>query len=297
MKNAEYIANLYASTHQSMCRLLEQADGNGQFHSNPWKRELGYGDTCVMTHGRCIEKAGLNFSYVSGKVSEQMKSIIGETAGQYAATGISSIIHPHNPFMPVIHMNVRYFELDNGNSWFGGGIDLTPHYIDKQEAHEFHLELKNICDQYHPDFYLRFKKWADDYFFLPHRNETRGIGGIFFDHLQPEDPLGLEKLIPFTTDLAYAYPQIYRKRIEAKASLPFDNKEKQWQQIRRGRYVEFNLLYDKGTRFGLVSGGNTESILISLPPEVSWEFNNTPETGTAEWSTLQLLKKGIDWIK
>lgn len=296
MRNAEHIATRFAKIHQQICAGFEKSDGHGKFVHHPWEKTLGSGLTCVMRDGAFIEKAGINFSNVSGTVTPQMEKIIGEKAGSYAATGISSIIHPTNPFLPIIHMNVRYFELDNGTSWFGGGMDLTPHYIDTGEAKKFHTRLATICDKYDKTYYPRFKVWADDYFYLTHRHETRGVGGIFFDRLQPENESSLEQLTAFASDLALGYPDIYGNIINDKPKSVIGPGEKLWQKLRRGRYVEFNLLYDRGTRFGLESGGNIESILISLPPEANWEYDFNPESGTPEWNTLQLLKKGVDWL-
>ena len=296
MENAQKIAGLYADIHQSICQTLEKADGQGTFGQFPWSKAIGSGLTCVLTNGAAIEKAGANFSNVTGVVTPQMEKIIGEKAGSYKATGISSIIHPINPFLPIMHMNVRYFELDNGTAWFGGGIDLTPHYVDTTEARQFHETLETLCNQYNKTYYARFKKWADDYFYLPHRQETRGVGGIFFDRIQPAKDDTFEHLTAFTCDLAKTYPLIYSDRIAQKATLPYGENEKLWQKIRRGRYVEFNLLYDRGTKFGMESGGNIESILVSLPPEVTWEYNVQPAKGSAEESTLQMLKKDIDWL-
>lgn len=296
MQNAKHIASKFEEIHKSIYTLLEKADGKGVFKIVPWEKSIGKGCTCVLTNGGVIEKAGVNFSNVQGEITPQMEKIIGEKAGSYSATGISSIIHPINPFMPIIHMNVRYFELDNGTCWFGGGIDLTPHYIDNLEACRFHKQLADICNKYDSSYYNRFKTWADDYFFIKHRNETRGIGGIFFDRLQPDADHSLENFISFATDLATAYPNIYSQIMSEKSDINYGDKEKEWQKIRRGRYVEFNLLYDRGTKFGLESGGNIESILISLPPEVIWEYDQTPIDGSREWQTMQMLKKDIDWL-
>jgi len=223
-----------------------------------------------------------------------MKEIIGEKANKYYATGISSIIHPVNPYVPIIHMNVRYFLLDNSSEWFGVGIDLTPHYIDPREARIFHKTLKELCDKYNPAFYPDFKRRADEYFYLPHRDETRGIRGIFFDRLKPKEEFNFDKLLSFTFDIAKAYPVIYSDIIRKKSNLAYSDSEQEWQRLRRGRYVEFNLICDKGTKFGLESKGNTESILISLPIDASWKFNHQSDMNSKEFATLRLLKKGIN---
>jgi coproporphyrinogen III oxidase len=193
-------------------------------------------------------------------------------------------------------MNVRHFALDNGSSWFGGGIDLTPMYVNPDEARWFHQTLKDICDQYDPSFYPAWKNWADDYFFIEHRNETRGIGGIFFDRIAVTNQEELEKMICLTSDLANAYPVIYAELMKNNGHRSFTEAEKHWQKIRRGRYVEFNLIYDRGTKFGLESEGNIESILVSLPAEVEWVYQHQPTSGSPEAKTLELLKKGVEWV-
>ncbi|GET34154.1 oxygen-dependent coproporphyrinogen-III oxidase [Prolixibacter bellariivorans] len=296
MKETARIAELYSELQEKMCARLEQADGKATFSRDAWKKNIGGGMTRVIAGGNKIAKGAINFSHVEGTYSAQMEKLLGEKASAYAATGISSILHPVNPHAPIIHMNVRHFSLDNGVQWFGGGIDLTPHYIDKAGAQLFHRKLKEICDHYSPSFYPDYKKWADDYFFIPHRDETRGVGGIFFDRLKPTKEIPLEKLIQFTVDLASAYPEMYAGQLARYADKPFTEREEKWQRMRRGRYVEFNLVYDRGTKFGLASGGNTESILVSMPPEAVWEYNYTPEPGSREAETLSLLKKDMDWI-
>lgn len=290
------IAEKYKSVQSDICRILETADGKGKFEFNHWQKEIGGGISCVLQKGNIIEKGAVNFSFVKGKFTSQMEKMLGEKADEYAATGISSILHPVNPWMPIIHMNVRYFTLNNYVSWFGGGIDLTPHIILEEDAISFHRSLKETCDRFSPEFYPFYKKWADDYYFLPHRNETRGVGGIFFDRLKPGQEHDLQALFQFTCDLAEAYPKIYASFMQKNGRRPFTEREKNWQNLRRGRYVEFNLIHDRGTKFGLESGGNTESILLSLPATASWQYNYTPEPGGFEENTLKQLKKGIDWL-
>lgn len=297
MLRTDKIASIYKNLQQEMCRQLELSDGKAEFERIPWKKDIGSGITRVMREGNVIEKAGLNFSHVEAKVTGNMEAILGNKAKRYSATGISSIIHPYNPFMPIIHMNVRYFELDNGSCWFGGGIDLTPHYVDIEEAAWFHKTLRNICEKYDKNYYPHYKIWADDYFFIPHRHETRGVGGIFFDHVEPKDDETFDKFLQFTIDLAKAYPQIYGAIMDKKCNLHFDESNKQWQNIRRSRYVEYNLTYDRGTKFGLESGGNTESILVSMPPIAQWEYDFKPQENSLEQNTLQWLKKGVEWVK
>ncbi len=297
MKRAESVARIYKELQKSMCQQLNDGDGKGIFKEFPWSKDIGSGLTCVMQDGAVIEKAGLNFSHVTGPFKPEMKSSLQiDAAESYSATGISSIIHPNNPHIPIIHMNVRFFELNNGICWFGGGIDLTPHYIDKKEAQWFHKKLAGICNKYDPSFYRSFKQWADDYFYLPHRKETRGIGGIFFDRIQTKEEIDFQNILNFTIDLANLYPEIYCRIMKEKRNIPFSEQEINWQNIRRGRYVEFNLVHDRGTKFGLDSNGNIESILVSMPPLAGWEYNYSPEKNSKEDQTVKLLKKDIDWI-
>jgi len=292
----ERTAAIYQEIQKNICRILEDADGSGKFTEDSWKKDIGLGLTCVMQNGSIIEKAGVNFSHVRGKYSEKMAQLLGENANSFAATGISSILHSGNPFVPTIHMNVRHFSLDNGSSWFGGGIDLTPTYINQEEARWFHQILKDTCDKYNTNWYPEWKNWADDYFYLDHRHETRGVGGIFFDRISTSNDSELEKMINFTSDLANAYPQIYSRLMKDDGNKSFTQEQKRWQKIRRGRYVEFNLIHDRGTKFGLESDGNIESILVSLPSEVEWVYQYQPEAGSAEEQTQNMLKKGIKWV-
>ncbi len=292
----EDIAQLYSSLQGSICQILEEADGKAKFEVDRWENKIGSGVTCILRKGAAIEKGGVNFSFVQGEFTPRMEQLLGEKASSYAATGISSIMHPVNPYAPIIHMNVRYFSLNTGTHWFGGGIDLTPHYVDTSQAGIFHRALKNICDRYSADFYLRFKQWADDYFYLPHRNETRGIGGIFFDRLAPDAKVDFGQLLDFTKDLALIYPDLYREMLHSGRNKSYTKKQKLWQELRRGRYVEFNLAYDRGTKFGFESKGNAESILISLPSTAAWEYKHPVRIGSEEEITQSFLQKGIDWI-
>lgn len=293
---AEEIAKEYSGLQEEICRSLEQTDGKAVFEADQWVKGVGSGITCAIRSGDVIEKGGVNFSFVQGEYTPQMELLLGEKAGSYSATGISSIMHPVNPYVPIIHMNVRFFSLDNGTRWFGGGIDLSPHYIDVVEAGNFHRQLKNICEKYSAEFYPRFKQWADDYFFIPHRNETRGVGGIFFDRLKPDANISFSQLFNFTKELAKAYPVIYGNIANEKRTKQFNGAQKTWQELRRGRYAEFNLVCDRGTKFGFESNGNAESILISLPATAAWEYKHQVTPDSAEYETLQLLRKDIDWI-
>lgn len=294
MERIRHIAATFSDVQEEICQSLEKADKKGKFEKDKWNKTIGGGTTRVIRNGNVIEKGAVNFSFVSGKLNSRMEKVLGEKADNYAATGISSILHAHNPWVPTIHMNVRYFALDNGVSWFGGGIDLTPSYIIIDEAKWFHEQLQAICDRFHPDFYSDFKTWADNYFFLPHRNETRGVGGIFFDRLKPGDKYSFETLFYFVLTQAQAYPKIYSEFMKH-SSKAYSEQESKWQALRRGRYVEFNLVNDRGTKFGLESNGNTESILVSMPANAGWEYNYIPKPGSLEEETQQLLKKGINW--
>jgi coproporphyrinogen III oxidase len=299
MLTKEKIRDWFIALQNSICIELEKADGTGKFISDVWDRPGGGGGISkIITSGDVIEKGGVNFSAVWGKApGHVLKSLnIAETNADFFATGVSIVIHPHNPMVPIVHMNVRYFEMSTGQSWFGGGIDLTPHYVNEEDAHYFHRQLKSTCDQHHPSYYTEFKKWADDYFFIKHRNETRGIGGIFFDYLKAENGFTKEQRFDFVKSVGSAFAPTYTHLMIKNKHLPFAEKEKQWQYLRRGRYVEFNLVWDRGTKFGLETDGRTESILMSLPPQARWEYSHAPEAGSEEEKTLGFLKKGIDWV-
>jgi coproporphyrinogen III oxidase len=206
---------------------------------------------------------------------------------------VSIVLHAYVPWVPTIHMNIRYFEAAD-QQWFGGGIDLTPSYVDVDQARLFHTRLKAVCDRFDPGFYPAFKRWADDYFYLPHREETRGIGGIFYDRLAPSDKHALTHLFDFTCAVGHAFGPLYAEMAAPGRHKPFSEAEKAWQMLRRGRYVEFNLVHDRGTKFGLETGGRTESILMSLPPQAHWQYDHQPAPGSAEAFTLAHLRKGID---
>ncbi|NND33060.1 MAG: oxygen-dependent coproporphyrinogen oxidase [Saprospiraceae bacterium] len=285
----------FKALQSSICEGLELLDGVGEFQSDPWQMASGGGGISRVIHGVHIEKGGVNFSAVSGPVSEKLKKLLQKEGDTFFATGVSIVLHPVNPLMPVIHMNVRYFEMADA-WWFGGGIDLTPHYIDPEQARDFHRSLKAACDQSDPSYYAEFKQWADDYFFVRHRDETRGIGGIFFDRLDATRGKSKDELFQFVLNVGQSFLPIYQKLWHQNVHRSYTEQEKRWQMLRRGRYAEFNLVWDRGTRFGLETGGRTESILMSLPPSCHWMYNYTPEPDSREQMTLQLLKKGIDWI-
>ncbi|TAG57564.1 MAG: oxygen-dependent coproporphyrinogen oxidase [Cytophagales bacterium] len=278
-----------------ICRDLVLADGgNSTFKEDIWTRtEGGGGRTRTLTNGKIIEKGGVAFSAVWGKTPEKILSALKLENADFFATGVSIVLHPHNPNVPIIHMNVRYFEMSNGIWWFGGGIDLTPHYVVENDARFFHSQLKNACDKHDSDYYPKFKNWADDYFFIKHRNETRGIGGIFFDQLNNQPK---ENIFDFVKEIGNTFIPIYTHLMKINHEKPSAENEKKWQAIRRGRYVEFNLVYDKGTKFGLDTNGRTESILMSMPPMANWDYQFPIIENSLEFKTQSYLKKGIEWI-
>ena len=293
----EEIADWFKNLQDDICKALGKADGTGLFKEDLWQRPGGGGGrTRVMQNGTVIEKGGVNFSAVFGKTDKRMQEKMGFPEAEFFASGVSIVIHPHSPKVPIIHMNVRYFELSTGIFWFGGGIDLTPHYVVKEDAQFFHQQLKEVCDKFHPEYYPKFKKWADDYFFIPHRDETRGVGGIFFDRLKAEYGFSKKDRWQFVQTVGEKFAPIYTHLMQKNKDLPFTEQEKNWQLLRRGRYVEFNLVYDQGTKFGLETSGRIESILMSLPQYVSWQYNIQPKPNSQEGKTLKMLKKDINWI-
>lgn len=280
-----------------ICRGLEEIDGKANFLTDPWQRPGGGGGRSrVIADGNVLEKGGVMFSAVHGPVSERMAKMLQLPGEEFFATGVSIVLHPRSPMMPIIHMNVRYFELAGQTWWFGGGIDLTPHYVVPEQAAWFHEQMKDVCDQTDPALYPRLKTWADDYFYIKHRQETRGVGGIFYDRMGPKEPYGPDALWAFTQAVGNRFVPIYTYMAEHNRHLPYTEAEQAWQRLRRGRYTEFNLVYDAGTKFGLETDGRTESILVSLPPLASWEYNHQTEPGSREAETLNWLKKDIDWL-
>jgi coproporphyrinogen III oxidase len=294
----EQISTYFQELQDSICKALEKVDGLAKFHEDNWQREGGGGGRSrVIQHGKVIEKGGVMFSTVWGDLHEKMLASMGLTEKvDFFATGVSIVLHPENPRVPIIHMNVRYFEMSNGTFWFGGGIDLTPHYVVEEDAVWFHQYLKNACDKHNEAYYPKFKTWADDYFFNTHRNETRGIGGIFFDYQKTDETRNKEQLFDFVKEIGESFAPIYTHFIKKNKNLPFTEKEKTFQMLRRGRYVEFNLVHDRGTKFGLETNGRTESILMSMPPVANWIYNFQAEEGSEEEKTLGLLRKGIEWV-
>lgn len=291
------IAAEFRRIQQEICASLEKLDGVGRFEEDAWQREGGGGGlTRVIANGDLIEKGGVNFSEVHGELTGQAAKALQIQGNAFYATGVSIVLHGNNPWVPTIHMNIRYFEVDSGARWFGGGIDLTPMYVEEQAAAHFHRRLKGVCDLWDPTFHADYKRWADDYFFLPHRDETRGIGGIFYDRLVPTAERPLEHLFGFSCDVGRAFAPLYAEMAGPMRDRSFTQRERDWQLLRRGRYVEFNLVHDRGTRFGLETGGRTESILMSLPAEARWVYDHRPEPGSPEAETLSWLRKGVEWV-
>ena len=303
MKNEQQkIQTALQDLQDHICAGLEAMDGKGKFQEDLWERPGGGGGrTRLIGDGNVLVKGGVNFSAVEGEAPDALLKTLkieakGEENLRFFASGVSIVLHLESPYVPITHMNVRYFELSDGTWWFGGGIDLTPHYVFPELAQQFHQRMKAVCDEFHPSFYERFKPWCDDYFYLPHRGEMRGIGGIFFDRLGPEEELSKEELLDFIIAVGKAFVPAYAEQVAATKEMSYGQKELDWQALRRGRYVEFNLVLDRGTKFGLQTNGRTESILMSMPPTAGWAYDHQPEAGSAEAQTLGYLVKGIDWL-
>lgn len=303
MITKEDIAAAYQQIQDEICASLEITDGVARFEEEIWQREGGGGGrTRVIQNGNILEKGGVNFSAVEGKLPDSVKKALKVEQNDFFATGVSIVMHPNHPMVPIIHMNIRYFEMPSSFNdgqplrWFGGGIDLTPHYVIEDDARFFHQSLKLICDQFNTSFYQRFKTWADDYFFIKHRDETRGIGGIFYDRLTATDDLSWESIFEFSKALGRSFATIYTELINRNRFKEYTSEQQEWQYMRRSRYAEFNLVYDAGTKFGLETNGRIESILMSLPPTAKWIYNFEPQSGSEEEKTLSLLKKTINWI-
>ena len=292
------IAEHYQAIQNEICSGLEALDGGAAFAEELWQREGGGGGrTRIIQEGDAIERGGVNFSAVHGVLPEPVRKAFEVDDEQFFATGVSIVIHPHNPFVPIIHMNIRYFELNDRVRWFGGGIDLTPHYVQRDDASFFHHALKAVCDRYSPSFYPEFKTHADRYFYIKHRHETRGIGGVFYDRLTPDKTgVSWRGIFDFSCELGRAFVPIYAELVTRNRHRPFSDKHKQWQYLRRGRYVEFNLVYDAGTKFGLETNGRIESILMSLPPHAQWAYDFKPSPESDEAATLAMLRQDVDWL-
>jgi coproporphyrinogen III oxidase len=288
---AEFFQELQAE----ICEALAREDGGSGFSSDAWTREGGGGGVSrVLVDGAVFEKGGVNWSRVEGELPEEFAGQIPGEGRAFRASGVSLVIHPRSPLVPTTHANFRCLE-KGGKLWFGGGADLTPYYLFREDAEHFHRTLRAACDRHAPiGDYARFKKWCDEYFFLPHRNETRGVGGIFFDYLDGSES-ELENIFAFVRDAGRAFVPAYQPIVQRRRGLAYGEQERHWQLLRRGRYVEFNLIYDRGTVFGLKTKGRTESILMSLPPLVRWEYDMQPEPGSREAELVAALTS-TDWL-
>lgn len=298
---------LIMKTQAEFCRALEnEEDPKTKFRVDRWTREEGGGGvTCVIQNGKTFEKAGVNVSVVHGTLPvdavRQMKARGKDLVGKelpFFAAGISSVIHPTNPHVPTVHFNYRYFEVtqENGEKmwWFGGGTDLTPYYLVEEDVQHFHSALKAACDSHDSGYYPKFKKWCDDYFLVGHRDERRGVGGIFFDDFEKPSQ---EECFKFVQSCAESVIPSYVPLVNKHRNDPYTNTERDWQLLRRGRYVEFNLVYDRGTKFGLYTpGARIESILMSLPVYAKWEYMHSPPAGSPEAKLTEVLKNPRDWI-
>ncbi len=285
---------------QQICDALEQADGQQRFLVDDWQREKGGGGrTRVLNDGAVFEQAGVNFSEVHGSnLPASATAHRPELEGRnFRAMGVSLVIHPRNPYIPTSHANVRFFVAEKPDSdpvwWFGGGFDLTPYYGNIEDCKHWHQTAQSACEPFGSEVYGKYKKWCDDYFFLKHRNEPRGIGGLFFDDLSEPD---FATAFAFMQSVGDHYLPAYLPIVDKRKDTTYGEREKNFQLYRRGRYVEFNLVYDRGTLFGLQSGGRTESILMSLPPVVHWQYNYQPEPGSAEAELYDIYLKPKDWI-
>ncbi|MBA6390155.1 oxygen-dependent coproporphyrinogen oxidase [Colwellia sp. BRX10-3] len=297
--NIDVVVEFLKALQDQICSALEAADGSGKFIEDNWVRaEGGGGRTRVLTNGSVIEQGGVNFSVVSGdKLPPSATAHRPELAGRkWQACGVSLVIHPKNPFIPTSHANVRFFIAEKEGEapvwWFGGGFDLTPFYPFKEDVVHWHQTAKDICQPFGDDVYPKYKKWCDEYFYLKHRDETRGVGGLFFDDL---NQWGFEQCFDYIKAVGTGFIDAYVPLMEKRKDTPFDDNNRQFQLYRRGRYVEFNLVFDRGTLFGLQSGGRTESILMSMPPLVRWEYNFQAGTGSAE-AELQDYLVAQDWL-
>ena len=297
-----FIAHIH-DLQNRICSALEVSDEQQVFREDKWTRPGGGGGTTrVMVNGKVFEKCGVNTSVVEGEVTTAMMQQLNLSGTYFFACGISLVLHPSNPFVPTVHANFRYFELYDENrnitdQWFGGGADLTPYYLFEEDAIHFHSNLKNACDQFDKSFYPSFKLQCDQYFVNKHRNnEARGIGGVFFDYLRGDDKISVQDRYNFVCASSESFLPAYIPIVEKRKSISFNDSNKYWQEIRRGRYVEFNLIHDRGTLFGLKTNGRTESILMSLPPTVRFDYDYTPDADSPEDKLYQACLHPKNWI-
>jgi coproporphyrinogen III oxidase len=286
------VADYFRGLQDRICAALEQLDGRARFREDTWEREGGGGGrTRVIADGGVFEKGGVNFSDVFGQFSEEFAKQVPGEGRDFTATGVSLVLHPRNPMVPTVHANFRYLT-KGSKAWFGGGADLTPFYPFREDVVHFHKVWKAVCTRHGPPVdYDRFKKWCDDYFFLPHRQEPRGVGGIFFDYLEGD----FEPLFAFVRDAGDHFLKAYLPVATRRRDEPYTPHHREFQEFRRGRYVEFNLIHDRGTLFGLKTGGRTESILMSLPPVVRFRYDYHPPAGSREAELYDVYLKPRDW--
>ncbi|WP_349352372.1 MULTISPECIES: oxygen-dependent coproporphyrinogen oxidase [unclassified Flagellimonas] len=294
----EYIQQLQ----DTITTKLEELDGVAKFQQDFWEREEGGGGrTRVIENGTVFEKGGVNISKVHGPLPKSMQNYFGVEDVDFFACGLSLVIHPKSPMVPTVHANWRYFKMydkdgDIVDQWFGGGQDLTPYYLFDEDAVHFHKTCKKACDAHHPEFYPTYKKKCDEYFWNAHRNEARGVGGLFFDYCKATDATSMEDWYNFVTEVGDSFLEAYAPIVEKRKNLSYTKEQRDWQEIRRGRYVEFNLVHDKGTLFGLKTNGRIESILMSLPPHVQWRYDHHPEKGSEEAKLIEVLKEPKNWV-
>jgi len=297
----EQVKDYLLELQKTICSEVERIDGVGSFAVDNWQKEngAGYGKTNVLSDGKVFERAGVNFSYVEGsKMPRSATALRPELEGRnYRALGISLVLHPQNPYVPTSHANVRFFIAEKAGEesiwWFGGGFDLTPYYGFDEDVIHWHSEAKNACEPYGENVYPKYKKWCDEYFYMKHREESRGVGGLFFDDLNEG---GFDKSFAFMQSVGNAFSKAYFPIVERRKDVPFSEIERNFQLHRRGRYVEFNLIYDRGTLFGLQSGGRTESILMSMPPEVRWSYQLEVQEGSEEEKLYNYYLKPKEWV-
>jgi coproporphyrinogen III oxidase len=299
-KSFDKIKTYLQHKQRQLCLALEQTDGGAKFFRDNWQRQQGGGGiSCVLSDGRVFEKAGINYSYIYGDSMPASATVHRpELAGRsFRAMGLSLVVHPQNPFVPTSHANIRFFIAEQTGEkpvwWFGGGYDLTPYYGFDEDCLHWHQTAYNACKSFGDDVYPKYKQWCDEYFFLKHRNETRGVGGVFFDDLNCWD---FDTCFAFLRSIGDSWMDAYMPIVNKRHQTPFSEKERDFQLYRRGRYVEFNLVYDRGTLFGLQTGGRTESILMSLPPLVKWRYNWQPEPGSKEEQLYLNYLRPRDWL-
>lgn len=302
MEMKEQFVNYIRKLQDTITSKLESVDGVAIFKEDIWQRpEGGGGRSCVIENGAVFEKGGVNISEVHGLLPESMQQYFGVNDANFFACGLSLVLHPKNPFVPTVHANWRYFELYDakGNltsQWFGGGQDLTPYYLFEEDARHFHSVCKTACDKHNSQFYPKYKERCDTYFRNTHRDEARGIGGLFFDYLKETQKMNMQNWYNFVTEIGDSFLDAYVPIVQKRKAISYDKKQRDWQEIRRGRYVEFNLVHDKGTLFGLKTHGRIESILMSLPPHVQWRYDHHPESGSEEEKLINVLVSPKDWV-